>query len=698
MSWQTATRLYSCRGLTKLVGGKDRMAEKTNVERVRRCYQVAVTSAGLSLCALAGANVALFFETKDQLIILALIILAILVGAFPQNFRIPVGLGFTREVITFTLTDAIVILVACCCGVYPAILIAGIESFVSSRRGGPLLSSHLFSSAMMSLSAAAASVVLLSGLYAFSGQTGIGVNHNLAAVAPSLFLASIAQFTVNAILLSTLIGLRHRRSILHSWKDFLWTAPMYLPTGTAATLIYAALRVDLFVMVAIGGPTLLTIFFAHRQYRDNINKRIAVMDKAHRETIEALAVAINAKDEVTHGHVLRVQIYAARVGQILGCSEAEIEALKAGALLHDIGKIAVPDYILNKPAKLTAAEFEKMKYHTIAGAQILSRVEFPYPIVPVARSHHERWDGKGYPDSLKGEEIPLTARILSVVDCFDAVREDRQYRKGLTREQAIDLLITGSGSQYDPNVVGKFISHLSEFEEEIASHRGDPIPTFGIEPSEKLSEVALKVPPAAGLALEESQPSQREGPRDATAALCDLAESLFVAGGEQEVLSALTEKLSVLVPYDLCAVTLVTPGKGDNRVVHARGNQGHLIEGRSWDLGEGVIGWVILNGQPVCNVDPNLDFPGSLPVEFSSYRTLAVFPLIKNNQALGAVALYSAALNRYSAEHLRYIEQAAHLTVTVLSTTSKHRNADVITETDDNDFPSQVEIISNVLN
>ena len=158
---------------------------------------------------------------------------------------------------------------------------------------------------------------------------------------------------------------------------------MYLPTGSAATLIYAALRVDLFVMVAIGGPTLLTIFFAHRQHRDNINKRIAVMDKAHRETIEALAVAINAKDEVTHEHVLRVQIYAARVGRILECSEAEIEALKAGALLHDIGKIAVPDYILNKPGKLTAAEFEKMKFHTIAGAQILSRVEF---LIPLSRS------------------------------------------------------------------------------------------------------------------------------------------------------------------------------------------------------------------------------------------------------------------------------------------------------------------------
>src|ERR671920_2158755 len=140
------------------------------------------------------------------------------------------------------------------------------------------------------------------------------------------------------------------------------------------------------------------------------------VEKAHRETVEALAVAINAKDQVTHEHVLRVQIYAAGVARLLGCTEAEVEALKAGALLHDIGKIAVPDYILNKPGKLTPDEFEKMKVHTLVGAQILGRVEFPYPVVPVVRSHHERWDGRGYPDGLKGEEIPLTARILSVVD------------------------------------------------------------------------------------------------------------------------------------------------------------------------------------------------------------------------------------------------------------------------------------------
>src|SRR5438128_10339381 len=158
----------------------------------------------------------------------------------------------------------------------------------------------------------------------------------------------------------------------------------------------------------------------------------------------------------------------------MGCDDTEIEALKAGALLHDIGKIAVPDYILNKPGRLTAPEFERMKMHTIVGAQILGRVAFHYPVVPIVRHHHERWDGAGYPDGLKGEEIPLTARILTVVDCFDALREDRPYRRGMTRDEAIGYVLGESGKTYDPQVVATFLAHLPDFETEIEAMRSAP--------------------------------------------------------------------------------------------------------------------------------------------------------------------------------------------------------------------------------
>src|SRR4030095_8246476 len=193
------------------------------------------------------------------------------------------------------------------------------------------------------------------------------------------------------------------------------------------------------------------------------------LSRLHFATAEALATAIDAKDQTTHCHVRRVQIYAAGLGEVLGLSKAEIGALKAGALLHDVGKLAVPAHIINKPGRLTPAEFEKMKIHTTVGAQILSRVNFPYPVTPIIRHHHEQWDGLGYPDGLKGEQIPITARIISVVDCFDSVREDRPFRRGMTRDEAIAFLLRGAGNHFDPSVVDLFIEHLPDFEARIAA-------------------------------------------------------------------------------------------------------------------------------------------------------------------------------------------------------------------------------------
>jgi putative nucleotidyltransferase with HDIG domain len=370
---------------------------------------------------------------------------------------------------------------------------------------------------------------------------------------------------------------------------------------------------------------------------------------------------------------LRVQIYAAGVARILGCSPEEIEALRAGALLHDIGKIAVPDYILNKPGKLTAPEFEKMKTHTIVGAQILGRVEFPYPVVPVVRHHHERWDGCGYPDGLKGAEIPLTARILSVVDCFDAVREDRQYRKAMTREEALEFIMGGSGTMYDPRVVGTFITHLPEFEAEILAHRNTPAPTYGITPTEELSEAARMVAPAAGLAEAEvaNKSTQPNFSFRELRALYDLAQALNGVRDRDTVVSVFTEKLQTIVPYESCAVTLVAPSTGDNIVVHARGQHAESLQDRRIATGEGVTGWVLANRKPFCNADPRLDLPPQLAEHFSGFKTLAAFPLNKEKEIFGVITLYSSSLAEYSAEHRSLMEEAAALLTAALSADGK---------------------------
>ncbi len=193
------------------------------------------------------------------------------------------------------------------------------------------------------------------------------------------------------------------------------------------------------------------------------------MATIHMNTIESLAIAIDAKDQTTHGHVRRTQIYATQMGRSSTFPKKSCSALHAGALLHDIGKLAVPEYILNKPGKLTEAEFAKMKIHPTVGGDILKRVNFPYPVEDIVRYHHEKWDGSGYPKGLKGEGIPLVARIISVVDFYDATRCDRPYRKGMKREESLALLRSMVGSAFDPKVVEMFIKHVEEFDRLIDS-------------------------------------------------------------------------------------------------------------------------------------------------------------------------------------------------------------------------------------
>ena len=166
-------------------------------------------------------------------------------------------------------------------------------------------------------------------------------------------------------------------------------------------------------------------------------KHVEDMAGLHLRTIEALALAIEAKDDTTYSHLRRVEIYAVEIGKELGLSDSELQALRAAALLHDIGKLAVPEHIISKPGRLSAVEFEKMKIHPVVGAEILEKVEFPYPVAPIVRSHHEKWDGSGYPSGLAGENIPIGARVLAAVDCLDALSSDRQYRRALPLDQAM---------------------------------------------------------------------------------------------------------------------------------------------------------------------------------------------------------------------------------------------------------------------
>src|SRR4029077_15394 len=200
------------------------------------------------------------------------------------------------------------------------------------------------------------------------------------------------------------------------------------------------------------------IYLMYRSYRLYLGKletekqHAEKLSKLHLRTIEALALAIEAKDQTTGEHLQRVRIYAMELAREMGLTEDETEALRAASVLHDIGKLAVPEHIISKPGKLTPEEFEKMKVHPIVGAEIVEQVRFPYPVAPIVRSHHEKWDGSGYPDGLSGEAIPIGARILSAVDCLDALASDRQYRRALPLDEAMAHVMRDSGKAFEPRV------------------------------------------------------------------------------------------------------------------------------------------------------------------------------------------------------------------------------------------------------
>lgn len=650
---------------------------RAGAQRKAVTYQTAVTVAGLALWLAAGVSVVVSYPARVQLILIGFVPLIIAISLFPNTFTLPSGIK--RDKITFTLSDAFVFLIACWYGILPAVFVAGVEGFVSSRRSVRRISSNLFSAGMISLAAAAAGGALQGMLRYGFHESGVQ-HHSFLAVTVSLLPATAVHVLVNVGLLSKLFALRGMKKFLQTWRENLtWAAPIALPTSAVASLAYLAFQYNWLVMVLIGAPILIAINFGHRQYSDNLHQRIDLLEKAHRETIEALAVAINAKDEVTHEHVLRVQIYAAGVARLLNCNDAEIEALKAGALLHDIGKIAVPDYILNKPGKLTAAEFEKMKMHTIVGAQILGRVDFPYPVVPIVRHHHERWDGCGYPDGLAGDAIPITARILTVVDCFDALREDRQYRRGLTREEAVDFLLKNSGSQYDPKIVAIFVSHLAEFEAEIATHKGRPLPSYGIESVEKLSEAARKVTPGAGLAADSTaaEPEAITFSRQELASVYELVQAVNGARNRAELLRVFTEKLTGLVAFDTCALTMIAADTGQMFMEHVTGQNSELIKGHQVTLGEGVTGWVIANREAFVSTDPRLDFPVRMSESFKSYKSLAALPLLmKDGELHGALTVYSTSLDEYGQDHQKLLREAAAVLADALANIDKPKSTD----------------------
>jgi diguanylate cyclase (GGDEF)-like protein/putative nucleotidyltransferase with HDIG domain len=623
-----------------------------------------VSAAGLTVFFYAVYVVASGEPTLDW--ILLGLVTTLVVGR--TTIRIP------KTESTVTLDDTFIYICVLLYGVWPSVVLAGVNAVLCSLRSPNRRKVAPFNAGAMSLS-----IFISSSVITFV----FGQPHELAVDSSRLILAAeslaLVQYVLSSSLVSTVGALRNGRGLITNWREsFLWTWMSYFSGAVAACLIVKLITVISFYAFIVAVPVLAVTFLTYRNYLEKVQssiRHVEEMTDLHLRTIEALAIAIDAKDEVTHDHVHRVQIYATGLAQLFGLGEAEIEALKAGALLHDIGKLAVPDYILNKPDKLTSAEFDRMKVHTIVGAEILTRVGFPYPVVPVVRHHHERWDGRGYPDALRGDQIPITARILSVVDCFDAVREDRQYRKAMTREQAVALIKSGSGTMYDPEVVRMFLEHLPQFETEIARQKKGAKPArlkldgkFAVDELKKDGNSA---------AFEHIRNAHRE-----VITLYEIAQTIGNSLDLRDMFAVFSSRLRDIVSYTTCVLYLQKPHSIDIEAIHVSGRNAERLKGASMLLGSGVTGWVVSNRQPMYNCDPRLDLAAARVDLETPYLSVIAVPLLKGDEVLGALTLYSAEVSAYEPDHLRLVEAVAKLAADAIANALHHEETEASALTD----------------
>ena len=638
-------------------------------------WKSAALLAGLATASALMLLAAVYFTLELPVVsglvpLLVLVVITIAASGLTVSVNSTDGIGRSRK----SIADAFVFLAVMHYAVPPTpsigppVLVAAIVGFMSTYRfTDRRLTIFSTGTAIISTFIAASLYGWLVDLFVSSSTQ---ITMSLEVYLVPLCALAIIQYGLSTIATAWFVSIDAGKfPFIPSAESVVWTLTMQLACAASAVLFYSAIQSRAFSYAFLG---LLIIALVHLLYRFNERRmedlrraeaerrrHIEEMANIHMNTIESLAIAIDAKDQTTHGHVRRTQIYATQMGKLLNVNGNDVQALQAGALLHDIGKLAVPEYILNKPGKLTEAEFAKMKIHPTVGGDILRRVNFPYPVEDIVRYHHEKWDGSGYPKGLKGEAIPLIARIISVVDFYDATRCDRPYRKGMKREDSLALLRNMSGSAFDPKVVEKFIAHVEEFDSLITSE--DIQEQVASETPLVDNETATR--PDAGLASDVlGTPDDTTGFRSISEAqrevfaLHEIAQTIGSSLNLSDTVTLVTNKLKAIVPFDSCIIFMVDERTGKAVAAHSAGEDAELFARHRMNVGDGITGWVIANGRSMCNASPELDLVGIPEDIVKQYRGVLVSPLLREDGAFGAITLYSKSRTSYSSEHVRLLE------------------------------------------
>ena len=495
-------------------------------------------------------------------------------------------------------------------------------------------------------------------------------------VVPALTLAAVSYFFLNTIPVGLVITWSSATAFFPMWRrEFIWYLPFYVVGAILAALADLISRKLGWTTSLLLLPLIYTI---HRAYRSQLSaledrqRHLEETEALHLRTIEGLAMAIEAKDQNTHDHLLRVRVYVSGIGTSLGLDVLQMRALLTAAFLHDIGKLAVPEHIINKPGKLTQEEFEKMKIHPVVGADILERVRFPYPVIPIVRSHHEAWDGSGYPDGLKGEEIPIGARILTVVDCFDALASDRPYRRALPLEEAMAFVRSKSGTQFDPLVVKlleeqfvqlemearKVGEELLPLDTQITVDRGGG-PAAGFEEAGIAAQVLSNpASPTGALAPSESRSASLDliaAASQEAQALFEMSQALGSSLSPNETISVMSARLRRLIPHHCFAVYVK---KGQLlQLQYIDGEAARNFSDTCIPIGEGLSGWVGQSGRPIMNGNPKVE-PNYVPASgLSGLESALSSPLLDlNGDPFGVLTLYSNSSNAFTRDHIRIIQ------------------------------------------
>ena len=487
----------------------------------------------------------------------------------------------------------------------------------------------------------------------------------------ALFGVALVWFLANTITLSLALSLSANKSFLAVWQEGL---ALYLLNflGSAAgagliSIFYDRVGIFIFVLSLPLAVILYKLYHFYVEKYVQAQTHISELNTLYLQTVEALASAVDAKDRYTHGHIRRVQAYAAKLATILGVTgEQELLAIQAGALLHDIGKIAIPEYILNKPTSLTETEYEKMKIHPVVGANMLSTIQFPYPIIPIVKSHHERWDGNGYPEGLKAEEIPLNARILALVDCYDALTTNRPYRSPMERMEVVQFFQREAGRSYDPMIVKTFIENLEEMEAAGKAVVVESTDVWGLQETASATSASLrpleKVQPTVtyGKALNASSDIQRE-----LYSVFEFARADFQCLTPGEIFSFMARRLEALIRFDAGAFYAADLTQGVVTVAHTVGESSDVLKGLILPLEQKLTGWVAANNQALSNLPPFPDFL-NCPEPRPMFQMSAIAPLNRENQILGAVSLYRKDSAKFTEEEFRRLEIVASQTALLL--------------------------------